>query len=224
MMSSIKKCSFYRDSNGIAMGKGLGNCDFDGCQSICDGDIQFCEKPDAMRKYFLDQKGKEEEGAIKKELPNLKILGSLNMKSSQYKVLVVDDEEFIRAFIVTLLSKKGHRCVTAMDGAEALDKMNSDRFDAVITDIVIGKVDGLTLTKEILRRYPGLPIMIMTGYTDDYSVEEAIEAGAQEFIKKPFSITEFDLRFRKMMRDNEILKPSESKKNEMIFNLQIESM
>jgi CheY-like chemotaxis protein len=45
-----------------------------------------------------------------------------------------------------------------MDGAEALDKMNSDRFDAVITDIVIGKVDGLTLTKEILRRYPGLPI------------------------------------------------------------------
>jgi DNA-binding response OmpR family regulator len=93
-----------------------------------------------------------------------------------------------------------------MDGAEALDKMNSDRFDAVITDIVIGKVDGLTLTKEILRRYPGLPIMIMTGYTDDYSVEEAIEAGAQEFIKKPFSITEFDLRFRKMMRDNEILK------------------
>jgi CheY-like chemotaxis protein len=206
------------------MGKGLGNCDFDGCQSICDGDIQFCEIPDAMRKYLLDRKGKEEEGAIKKELPNLKILGSLNIKSSQYKVLVVDDEEPIRTFIVTLLSKKGHRCVTAMDGAEALDKMNSDRFDAVITDIVIGKVDGLTLTKEILRRYPGLPIMIMTGYTDDYSVEEAIEAGAQEFIKKPFSITEFDLRFRKMMRDNEILKQSESKKNEMILNLQKESM
>jgi DNA-binding response OmpR family regulator len=64
----------------------------------------------------------------------------------------------------------------------------------------------------------------MTGYTDDYSVEEAIEAGAQEFIKKPFSITEFDLRFRKMMRDNEVLKQSESKKNEMIFNLQKESI
>jgi hypothetical protein len=158
MMPTTKKCSFYRDSKGIGMGKGLGNCDFDGCQSICDGDTQFCEKPDAMRKYLLDRKGKEEGGAIKKELPNLKILGSLNMKSSQYKVLVVDDEESIRTFIVTLLSKKGHRCVTAMDGAEALDKMNSDRFDAVITDIVIGKVDGLTLTKEILRRYPGLPI------------------------------------------------------------------
>jgi DNA-binding NtrC family response regulator len=154
----------------------------------------------------------------------LKKLESLNMKSSQYKVLVVDDEEFIRTFIVTLLSKKGHRCVTAMDGAEALDKMNSDRFDAVITDIVIGKMDGLALSKEILRRYPGLPVMIMTGYTDDYSVEKAIEAGAQEFIKKPFSITEFDLRFRKMMRDNEILKQSESKKNEMILNLEKESM
>jgi len=206
------------------MGNGLSICDFDGSQSTCDGDIQFCEKPDTVRKYFLDQKGKEEEGAIKKELPNLKKLGSLNMKSSQYKVLVVDDEEFIRTFIVTLLSKKGHRCVTAMGGAEALDKMNSDRFDAVITDIVIGKMDGLTLTKEILRRYPGLPIMIMTGYTNDHSVEEAIEVGAQEFIKKPFPITEFDLRFRKMMRDNEILKQSESKQNEMIFNLQKESM
>jgi len=222
-MSTIRKCTLYRDSTGIAIGKGLGICDLDGCQSICDGDIQFCERPDTLRKYLLDQEVGKEGGAVKKELPDLKKLGSLNIKSSPYKVLVVDDEESIRTFIVTLLSKKGHSCATATDGAEALDKMNSDQFDAVITDIVMGEMDGLTLTKEILGRYPGLPVMIMTGYTDDYSTEEAIEAGAQEFVKKPFSITELDLRFRKMMRNHEILKQIESKRNEIVFNLQRES-
>jgi CheY-like chemotaxis protein len=195
------------------MGKGLGFCDFDGSQSVCDGDVGFCEKPDALRKHFLDEKRKEEGGTTKKESLDLKKIGMLNMKSSPYKVLIVDDEESIRSLIVTLLTKEGHSCTTATDGGEVLNKLNSDRFDAVITDIIIGVMDGLTLTKEILGTYPRLPVMVMTGYIDDYSAEEAIEAGAQEFIKKPFSINEFDLRFRKMMRDHKILEQNEAKKN-----------
>jgi CheY-like chemotaxis protein len=195
------------------MGKGLGFCDFDGSQSVCDGDVGFCEKPDALRKHFWDEKRKEEGGTTKKESLDLKKIGMLNMKSSPYKVLIVDDEESIRSLIVTLLTKEGHSCTTAIDGGEVLNKLNSDRFDAVITDIIIGVMDGLTLTKEILGTYPRLPVMVMTGYIDDYSAEEAIEAGAQEFIKKPFSINEFDLRFRKMMRDHKILEQNEAKKN-----------
>jgi CheY-like chemotaxis protein len=144
------------------------------------------------------------------------------MTLSNYRVLVVDDEESIRDLISHLLSKKGHQCTTAMDGVEALDKVHQNGVDAVITDIVMPKMDGITLTKELSKEYPGLPIMVMTGYTEEYSVEGAIAAGAKEFIKKPCEMAEFMVRFNKMMWDREILCQIEAEKNEMVFQLQKE--
>jgi len=219
MSSTTTRCIFYRDSKGIDMGKGLGYCDFDGCQSICDGDIQFCEKPEAMRKYLSDQRGKGKGGGIKGGLINLNKLESLNINSSNYKVLVVDDEEPMRKLIASLLSLKGHQCVTVSNGLEALDKIRGDKFDAVIADIVMPEMDGIALTKELSKHYHDLPVMVMTGH-DEYSAEDAIASGAREFIKKPFSIAEFVIRFHKMMRDHEIFYQIEAKKNEIIFNLQ----
>jgi len=52
-MSTSGKCKFYRDSEGIGMGRGIGHCDLDGYQTICDGDIKFCEKPDALKEYCI---------------------------------------------------------------------------------------------------------------------------------------------------------------------------
>jgi len=54
-MTISRRCKFYRDSEGTSIGRGLGYCDFDGSQGICDGDMQFCEKPDALKKYLLEQ-------------------------------------------------------------------------------------------------------------------------------------------------------------------------
>lgn len=121
------------------------------------------------------------------------------MEPIHYKVLVVDDEEPMRKLIVSLLSTKGHHCVTARNGLEALDKIKEAKYDAVIADIVMPEMDGLSLTKEISKHDQSLPVMIMTGYTDDYSAETAIASGAREFISKPFSISEFIIRFHKMM-------------------------
>jgi CheY-like chemotaxis protein len=216
-------CSAYRESEGIGMGKGLGYCDFDGAQSVCDGDIQFCEKPDTTRKFLLDQKSKEEGGGIEEELLNLNRLESLNMKSSNYKVLVVDDEEPMRKLIVTLLSQKGHQCVTVSNGLEALDKISGNKFDAVIADIVMPEMDGIVLIKELSKHYQSLPVMIMTGHTDEYSAETAIAAGAREFINKPFSIEEFIIRFHKMMHEHEILCQIEVKTKDIVFHLQRDS-
>jgi diguanylate cyclase (GGDEF)-like protein len=139
---------------------------------------------------------------IRDELLNLKTLKSLNMKSSHYKILVVDDEEATRKLIVDLLSQKGHQCLTANNGLEALDEIIGTEFDAVITDIVMPEMDGITLTKDLSKHYQNLPVMVMTGYTEEYSGETAIASGAREFIKKPFSISEFLIRFDKMMRDH----------------------
>ncbi len=122
-------------------------------------------------------------------------------KMGSYRVLIVDDEEQVRNFIVSLLSKYGHSCETAKDGAEALEIIKKSSFDSAVIDIVIPGMDGVTLTRELVNLYPRLPIMIMTGHSDEHSVGSAMAAGAREFIEKPFSIDEFTLRFNKMMRD-----------------------
>jgi two-component system cell cycle response regulator len=121
---------------------------------------------------------------------------------SVYRILIVDDKEMVRDFVVSLLSKYGHICEMAKDGIEASEKIKNNSFDAAVIDIVMPHMDGITLTKELVKLNPDLPIMIMTGHAEEHSAGSAIAAGAREFIKKPFSIDEFIVRFNKMMRDH----------------------
>ena len=120
---------------------------------------------------------------------------------TSHRILIVDDEEPVSNLIVSLFSKYGHSCETAKDGIEALEKIKKNAFDSAVIDVVMPLMDGITLTKELLKLCPSLPVMIMTGHTDEHSSGSAMAAGAREFIKKPFSIGEFILRFDKMMRD-----------------------
>ncbi len=121
--------------------------------------------------------------------------------SFSYKVLIVDDEEIVRNFVASLFSKYGHNCETAKDGVEALEKIEKNFFDAMVIDIVMPQMDGITLLNKVIELYPDIPIMVMTGHAHEHPAESAIAAGAREFIKKPFSVHEFIIRFDKMMRD-----------------------
>jgi len=140
-----------------------------------------------------------------------------------YRILIVDDEEIVRNYLVSVFSKHGHNCDTAKDGLEVLEKIKKNCFDAVVADIVMPQMDGVAVTKELVKLYPDLPIMVITGQNGEYSVQSAIAAGAQEFIKKPFSLPEFILRFNKMMHEHESLCKIREKRDEMIFNLHRES-
>lgn len=137
---------------------------------------------------------------------------NLMAESPKYTVLVVDDEELVRNLIVTLLSKSGHTSVTAVDGVDALDRMKGNQIDAVITDIKMPNMDGVALTAEILKRYPGLPILVMTAFGEEYTAGAAIAAGAREYIKKPFSPDEFFAQLQKMIKDSETIKRLKSEK------------
>jgi len=134
------------------------------------------------------------------------------METSKFTILAVDDEELIRRFIVTFLSQLGYSCVTAFDGIDALDKMKENKIDAVITDIKMPRMDGILLTKEISTQYPGVPVMVMTAFDEEYSAGTAISLGAREFIKKPFSPEEFAIRLSKMIGDSEIMKKMKNEK------------
>jgi YesN/AraC family two-component response regulator len=93
-----------------------------------------------------------------------------------------------------------------VDGVDALDKMKGNKIDAVITDIKMPKMDGIILTKEISTQYPGIPVMVMTAFDEEYSAGTAISLGAREFVKKPFSPEEFGIRLSKMIGDSETMK------------------
>ena len=122
-------------------------------------------------------------------------------KSSETKlsVLVVDDCESIRCLLETLLSRNGHQCESAANGVEAMVKVTQSRFDVVITDIVMPKMDGITLTKKLTQNFSSLPVMVMTAQLDDDAVESAIMAGARDVIGKPFEISEFMVRLHRML-------------------------
>jgi DNA-binding NtrC family response regulator len=126
----------------------------------------------------------------------------------------------VRNFLASVLFKQGQDCQTARDGLEALEKIKNNSFDAVVTDIVMPRMDGITLTKETVKLYPDLPILVMTGHAEEYSAKSAIAAGAREFIRKPFSLPEFIIRFDKMMRNHETLCKMKEKFSKMLFNLQ----
>jgi DNA-binding NtrC family response regulator len=127
----------------------------------------------------------------------------MRMEPYKYTILVVDDEELLRNLIDTFLSKLGHSCVTAIDGVDALEKMKGNKIDAVVTDIRMPNMDGITLTSKISIQYPGLPIMIMTAFDEGDTAGLAITAGARDFIRKPFSLNEFSVRLHKMINDSE---------------------
>ncbi len=128
------------------------------------------------------------------------------IESSQYTILVVDDEELIRNLVVTFLSKMGHACITAVDGVDALEKIKGNQIDAIITDIKMPNMDGIILTREISKQFPELPVMVMTAFDEEYSAGVAISVGAREFIKKPFSLDEFAIRLHKMINESKTIK------------------
>ena len=137
---------------------------------------------------------------------------NLRLETSKLTILVVDDEELVRRFVVTFLSQLGYSCVPALDGIDALNKMKENEIDAVVTDIMMPKMDGILLTKEISTHYPGVPVMVMTAFDEEYSAGTAISLGAREFIKKPFSPEEFAIRLSKMIGDSETMKRAKNGK------------
>ena len=118
---------------------------------------------------------------------------------AKLNVLVVDDNDCIREVLKTLIPLKGHRCESAVNGVEALEKVAQTHFDVVITDVQMPGMDGITLTRELTLRFSDLPVMIMTGQPEDSLMESAIRAGAREVLGKPFAIPDFTVRLHRML-------------------------
>jgi CheY-like chemotaxis protein len=79
------------------------------------------------------------------------------------RILVVDDEPWSRQFIASFLRKEGYEVTEASDGAEAIELINSSRFDLVLSDVRMPRVDGVALAMHVCSKVPTIPIILMTG-------------------------------------------------------------
>jgi diguanylate cyclase (GGDEF)-like protein/PAS domain S-box-containing protein len=120
-------------------------------------------------------------------------------------VLIVDDDPVARMFVTHALSEMGIGCIEAVDGMEALAKLDAALPDLVILDLEMPGIDGFETCSRIraAERTRELPVLIATGYTDGETIDRAYDVGATDFLKKPidFSVLRHHVRF--LMRAND---------------------
>jgi DNA-binding response OmpR family regulator len=127
------------------------------------------------------------------------------MTEEPQRILLVDDEESVQTLLSFPLRKEGYEVVSALDGQLALDRMRETRFDLVVLDVMLPKVDGFEVCRQI-RAHSGVPIIMLTAKTEEFDKVLGLELGADDYITKPFSLREFRSRVRAVLRRVELLR------------------
>ena len=115
-------------------------------------------------------------------------------------ILVVDDEAAIRRALRTTLLKLGFKAVEAARGEEALSLVRTNSFDAVLLDINMPGMTGIDTCRSMRHLYPRIPILMLTVRDSEDDKVEALDAGADDYITKPFQLRELTARIRAAMR------------------------
>ena len=120
------------------------------------------------------------------------------------RILLVDDEQSVQTLLTYPLRKDGYEVVSALDGREALDRFTEARFDLVVLDIMLPKLDGIEVCRR-LRSRSQVPIIMLTAKDDEIDKVLGLEMGADDYITKPFSVREFRSRVKAALRRAEML-------------------
>jgi DNA-binding response OmpR family regulator len=123
-------------------------------------------------------------------------------KSVPGPILIVDDEELLRSLLRRILEREGFRVIVAESGTEALEMLGKTRVGLVISDIVMPEMNGIQLIGHIKKRFPSLPVLLVTGHASEYSKRNAVSAGADGYISKPFHGTEITERVRVFLSES----------------------
>ncbi|MGY4629248.1 response regulator [Bradyrhizobium sp. USDA 4486] len=108
------------------------------------------------------------------------------------KILIADDEDSMRQLVARAIAMDGHEIVTAQDGAEALEILTREdgAFDLLLTDIQMPVMDGIALALAAARDFPGLTILLMTGFADQRERASNLNALVHDVVTKPFSVAD----------------------------------
>ena len=104
------------------------------------------------------------------------------------RILVVDDEEMIRVLLTYMLVEEGYKVITASDGQKAVDLLEREQFDLIITDMVMPGLNGIEVLRAAKSIDPRRPVIVITGYPSVGSVRHLVKIGADDYITKPFNV------------------------------------
>lgn len=116
------------------------------------------------------------------------------------KILFVEDEEDLTLIVADTLRGQGYKVITAADGVAGLDRFKSEGADVVVADVMMPKMDGFSMAKEIRKLSPTVPLLFLTAKSTIDDVEEGFEIGANDYLKKPFELRELIVRIKALLR------------------------
>jgi DNA-binding response OmpR family regulator len=122
------------------------------------------------------------------------------MPPEPLSVLVVEDEPGLRRALVDLLERDGHRVVSVADGAAAVERGARGAFDIVLLDLMLPRVDGIEVCRELRKTRPTLPILMLTARGAESDKVHGLQAGADDYVTKPFGAHELLARVRALHR------------------------
>jgi two-component system cell cycle response regulator len=130
-------------------------------------------------------------------------------KKGLHTILIVDDEEGIRASLKDFLEENKFEVFTAGNGQHALEVMEKEKVDVVMTDLLMPRMDGIALTRAIHETGHDIPVVIMTAYASIENAVESIKAGAAEFVTKPFKFNHTLFIIQKVLETRNLQKMAE---------------
>jgi DNA-binding NtrC family response regulator len=119
-------------------------------------------------------------------------------------ILIVDDEQSYRQLLSLVFETDGHSVTTAMNGREALEILETELTDLIISDVRMPDMDGISLLREARERYPDIGMVMMTAFATVDTAREAFKLGADDFVQKPFDVEELKLIVKKTL-DKQVL-------------------
>ncbi|NCV09579.1 MAG: DNA-binding response regulator [Actinobacteria bacterium] len=126
------------------------------------------------------------------------------MKSHGCRVLVAEDDAAVRSAVVRVLELDGYRVQAVKDGRAALDALIDATPDAAVLDVMMPFVDGFTVCREIRHRGNRVPILLLTAKVEVDDRVAGLDAGADDYLVKPFAIAELSARVRALLRRNAV--------------------
>jgi len=115
-------------------------------------------------------------------------------------ILLVDDEESIQKLLTFPLEREGYRVVQARDGEEALLRFQEGPVDLVVLDVMLPKLDGLEVCRRLRNEGSGVPVLVLTARADEVDTVVGLDAGADDYVTKPFRLAELLARVRALLR------------------------
>jgi len=130
-------------------------------------------------------------------------------------ILVVDDEKMIRNLLNINLTKEGYNVIEAVDGLEAVELATEKKPDLILLDVMIPKLDGLSVCKRI-KNTMNVPILMVTAKDSEVDKILGLELGADDYVTKPFSIRELIARIKANLRKVEVSATTEQSSNDVV--------